>query len=154
MKMVSARWQQAGATPAPPRTRLALLASTFLLLAACGGQELPGSDEESPDGAAAASDTGPLPVGSRPAAEIFPPTATRGLVLNRCGSCHAVACAAIGQRDEQRWRAVETSHADYVPSLSTEDQARIFSYLRMHFGTDRPEPDVPVEYLEGGCPRL
>jgi hypothetical protein len=86
--------------------------------------------------------------------DIFPATATRGLVLNNCASCHALACAAIGQRSPARWREVEASHATAIPGLSIEDRGRIFDYLMRFFNDTLPEPHVPTEFLEGGCPSL
>jgi hypothetical protein len=86
-------------------------------------------------------------------ANLFPATATRNMFLNRCSTCHTPACAAVGQRNTERWREVEESHIGYNPGLSAEDRGRIFDYLRRHFNENTPEPDVPPR-LVAECPTL
>ena len=86
--------------------------------------------------------------------DLFPATAARGLLLNRCAGCHSVACTALGQRTGEEWDAVEYSHENYIPGLSIEDRGKIFDYLKRSFGADQPEPNVPAHLLEGGCPEL
>lgn len=84
--------------------------------------------------------------------DLFPATGNRGLVLNNCDSCHAVVCVTLGQRDRTEWRDVEESHIDAVPGLSIEDRGKIFDYLRRHFNESLPEPMIPEDLLQGGCP--
>ncbi len=91
------------------------------------------------------------PANPRTTTEIFPETGRRGLVLNNCASCHAVACVALGQRNRQEWAAVEATHRGVVPGLSLEDSGKIFDYLYEHFNDRTPEPVVPREWLNGDC---
>ena len=90
----------------------------------------------------------------RTVAEVFPSSGYQGLVVNNCATCHAAACAALGQRTPAQWAAVEKSHEYYIPGLSKEDHGKIFDYLRNNFNDSLPEPAVPQQLLEGGCPRL
>jgi hypothetical protein len=132
-----------------PRPMLAA-ASLALSLAACG------DGVEEPSGQYVPAPRGPVTTPAVPltVTDIFPATGSRGLVLNHCATCHAVACAAIGQRSEERWRQVEASHLRYNPGLSIEDRGKIFDYLKRHFNDTLPEPAVPERFLEGGCPEL
>jgi mono/diheme cytochrome c family protein len=123
-------------------------------LAGCGGTDAadPEPSQSTPapaNGAAAAA----APPANRPAsvADLFPPGEGRDLVLNNCATCHAVACAAMGQRTNARWRELESAHSEHVPALSDEDRSRIFTYLRTHFNDTQPEPDIPPEFLTQGC---
>lgn len=146
------------ANPAPrrnlrPLTLLAL--ATAIAVSGCGT----GNDREQappPPGAydTAAADLSPYvqPGAGHPAADLFPATATRGMVLNRCTTCHAAGCLVVGRRSAAEWRRIEASHADAVPGLSIEDRGRIFDFLRRNYDDRRPEPSVPAELLEG-CPR-
>ncbi len=84
-------------------------------------------------------------------ADLFPATASRGLVLNHCSTCHSPACAVIGQRSRAEWDAIETSHIPYGGGLSSEDRGKIFDYLHRHFNDTLPEPEVPPRFLEPGC---
>ena len=45
---------------------------------------------------------------ARPSPISFPPTPQREAVMNSCGSCHNLACAAIGQRSPERWDSLGT----------------------------------------------
>ena len=98
--------------------------------------------------------TGPAePAAAQPQtiAEIFPAGEGRDIVLNNCASCHAVACAAIGQRPVPRWEELREAHAEHVPSLSAEQRQTAFAYLAEHFSAEDPEPNVPPQFLERGC---
>lgn len=123
-----------------------------LLLAACGGAD---SDAVEETGApVAAEPMSPAePAAEAPAtiAELFPEGEGQQIVLNNCASCHAVACAAIGQRPEARWTELGEAHAEHVPSLSEEDRRTAFAYLAQHFSDAQPEPNVPPQFLERGC---
>jgi hypothetical protein len=81
-------------------------------------------------------------------ADIFPAHAQREAVMNSCGSCHNLACAAIGQRSPERWDSLRDGHKDNV---SSGDLAGMFDYLKANFNASRPEPKVPPRFLEGGC---
>jgi hypothetical protein len=81
-------------------------------------------------------------------AEIFPPGPGRDTVLNSCGSCHNLACSAIGQRPAARWDALRESHKDKIPDA---DASAAFAYLKSHFNDANPEPKVPAKFLQGGC---
>lgn len=84
-------------------------------------------------------------------AEIFPPSPARALVLDSCGVCHAAACSAIGQRTQARWGGLQQGHRDKVADMSDEDFEALFAYLRENFNDAQPEPNVPPQFLEGGC---
>jgi hypothetical protein len=129
-----------------------LLCALLVLISACRGEapEVANGTAAPPVTEASTGD----PVHPRTVEDIFPATATRNMFLNRCSSCHSPACAALGQRDIQRWREVEASHVSYNPGMSAEDRGRVFDYLRRHFNENTPEPFVPAELLEGGCPTL
>lgn len=125
----------------------------LLLFAGCGG------DADPPPALYVPADTPSTGIPSAPnlvptSTDIFPATGVRGLVLNNCASCHAVVCAAIGQRTQEEWAAVEASHLTYIPGLSMEDLGKIFDYLRRNFNDTLPEPDVPASLMPGGCPQL
>jgi|SRR4051812_17207093 hypothetical protein len=80
--------------------------------------------------------------------EVFPQGPGRDVVLNNCGSCHNLACSAIGQRTSARWESLKESHKDKVTDA---DAAAAFSYLQSHFNDANPEPKVPPKFLQGGC---
>lgn len=136
------------------RSGAALLLAGFALFAAgCGGEaeDAPVVDTpvaETPDIAAA-----PEPPANEPAtiAELFPEGEGKDLVLANCTSCHAVACAVIGQRPQDRWDNLAEAHAEHVSSLSDADRGVIFAYLSEHFSDQDPEPYVPAQFLERGC---
>ena len=128
---------------------LALVAGA-MVLGACGGGE---SAEAGTSETAAATSIETPPAAEEPAtvADIFPEGEGRQIVLNNCASCHAVACTAIGQRTEGRWGELREAHREHVPTLSEESLVAAFAYLSANFGADRPEPNVPARFLEGGC---
>ncbi len=84
-------------------------------------------------------------------ADIFPAGRGRDLVLNTCGSCHAVACAAQGRRTVARWGDLKTGHKDTVTGISSADYDALFAYLEEHFNDTTPEPRIPAKFLEQGC---
>lgn len=106
----------------------------------------PATSESAPPADAAVSSPEPATV-----ADFFPQGAGRELVLSTCGSCHAVACSAIGQRTSARWDALKVDHRDKVSSTSAQDLDSIFAYLKTNFNDARPEPRLPPHFLEGGC---
>ncbi|HYM09078.1 MAG TPA: hypothetical protein VEU62_00020 [Bryobacterales bacterium] len=127
---------------------LALLAGS--LLAACGKPASP-SDDPGKGAAAKAPATAPAPAAPFNVAGIFPPGAGRELVLNTCGSCHPVVCAARGQRTAERWESIKQGHKDKLTSVSSADLNVMFSYLKENFNDAKPEPQVPAELLQQGC---
>ncbi len=84
-------------------------------------------------------------------ADIFPPGRERDLVLNTCGSCHAVACSAKGRRTTDRWEDLKNGHRDTVTGVSNADFEAMFAYLERNFNDTKPEPHVPAKFLEQGC---
>jgi hypothetical protein len=115
----------------------ALLAA--VVVAGCTRASAPASSEGQAPAAA------PEP---RTVADIFPAGAGKDAVLNSCGSCHNVACSAIGQRTNERWDSLKASHKDNVPGA---DLDAIFGYLKANFNDSRPQPNIPPHFLEGGC---
>ena len=83
--------------------------------------------------------------------DLFPEGESRELVLNNCSSCHAVACAVIGQRTAARWNGLKEGHSDRMPGLADGELDRMFAYLQGHFNDTQPEPSVPAAFLEAGC---
>src|SRR2546428_11506578 len=84
-------------------------------LAACGKSTSPAADPAQ----AVASQPHPaaaFPSGKSPqrfnVASVFPPGPGREMVLNTCGSCHPVVCAARGQRTAERWESIKEGHKD------------------------------------------
>jgi hypothetical protein len=126
-------------------------------LSACSEVDAPGTSQNAATSTAApaagakppaaASDTA---AGAEPksVAEIFPAGAQRDAVINNCGSCHNLACAAIGQRSAERWDALKEAHKDRVAGA---DLNAMFEYLKANFDATKPEPKVPPRFLEGGC---
>ena len=134
-----------------------LLLTAVLLAAsvsACSDVDAPGAGETgstvSPAAGSAPPPAADAPAGAEPktVADIFPAGAHREAVLNTCGSCHNVACAAIGQRSAERWDALRAGHKDHV---SSGDLNAMFDYLKANFDSTKPEPRVPPRFLEGGC---
>ena len=80
--------------------------------------------------------------------EVFPDGAARDLVLNNCGSCHNVACAAMTPRSAARWDGLKAAHTDRVPGVNLDV---VFGYLKEHFNEGKSLPKVPAAFLEGGC---
>lgn len=126
--------------------RISLSATLALLvLAGCeNGGEQP--ESETPAQPPAAPEPAPTSL-----ADIFPEGLGRTLVIDSCGSCHAAACSAIGQRTEARWKALEADHRDRVADMSDVDYKTLFAYLGENFNSTKPEPKVPPQFLEGGC---
>ncbi len=125
-----------------------------LVAAACGGGEAPPASESAPPASAPAASAASTSAASGTPTEIntlldlFPPAPERDVVLNSCGSCHNVACSAIGQRPDDRWESLKESHKEKV---SGTDLNALFGYLKTNFGASKPEPKVPPRFLEGGC---
>ena len=136
--------------------RRALSVIAWVAMAACSEG---GSAAEDPAGSAAASDvaaSAPAATAGTPAqpatvADLFPAGEERQMVLSNCATCHAVACAAIGQRSAARWETLASSHREHVPNLPDADRQRIFAYLSANFNESRPEPIVPPEFMDRGC---
>jgi mono/diheme cytochrome c family protein len=82
--------------------------------------------------------------------DIFPEAPAREAVLNSCGSCHAVACLALGQRSASRWNGLKESHRETV-SNTAEELDEIFAYLQESFNEATPEPQIPPAFLAQGC---
>jgi mono/diheme cytochrome c family protein len=135
--------------------RFAMAFGVLILAAGCGGEaaESAGGDPSAIPlgGDAAAVTAAPAAEAPTTVAEIFPEGPGKQLVLNNCASCHQVACAAIGQRPAGRWTELREAHREHAPGLGDEDLTAIFAYLSSNFGSDRPEPLVPPEFLAGGC---
>lgn len=124
-----------------------MVISGLLAGAACGG---PDPDRSGVPGEGSAT----LAAAPQTVEDLFPETGSRGLLFNRCSSCHALACAALGQRTEEEWAAVEAGHVGYNPGMSIEDRGKIFDYLKRYFTDRQPEPEVPPHLLAGGCPQM
>jgi hypothetical protein len=73
------------------------------------------------------------------------------LVLDNCGACHAVACAAKGRRTAGRWGGLKEGHKEKVSGMSPADYDAVFAYLQANFNDTKPEPSIPPEFLEQGC---
>jgi hypothetical protein len=117
-----------------------------LLLGGCEASA-PGTTSE-PGAANPPAAAAPAAAEPRTVADIFPPGAAREQVMNSCGSCHNVACAAIGQRTAQRWDALRDGHKEHMQGA---DLTAVFAYLKSHFDDSKPAPVVPARFLEGGC---
>lgn len=127
----------------------------LVVAAGCGGEAGPGADGSgTPDEAASepAADQAAAEA-DRPetVADLFPEGEGRELVLNNCASCHAVACAAMGQRPPARWNNIRESHREHIPSMSEEDLNTVFAYLQENFDDTQPEPEIPAAFLQRGC---
>jgi hypothetical protein len=132
-----------------------LLASVLVVSAtlACTEAGAPGTDKPAATTTGAAPAASPAPAASaapepKTVADIFPPGAQREAVMNNCGSCHNLACSAIGQRSPERWKALEEGHKDKVTGA---DMHAMFEYLAANFNASKPEPKIPPRFLEGGC---
>ncbi len=134
--------------------RLAVAIVSGWLLAACGKSAAPSADpaqalasQPQPSTAVSAGrSAGPVSF-----AGIFPPGRGREMVLDACGSCHPVVCAAGGQRTAERWESIKKGHKDKLTSHSSGDLNVMFSYLKENFNDTKPEPRIPAEFLEQGC---
>lgn len=143
-------WTNVGLSPRGGACVFYVAVICGFLLAGCGGGGASSADREAGESAASAPEpAAPPPVASP--AELFPDGAGRSLVLENCGSCHAVACSAIGQRTDARWDNLKEGHRDKVANMSEEDLETVFAYLKEHFNDSKPEPAVPPNFLAGGC---
>jgi hypothetical protein len=95
----------------------------------------------------------PTPKAEQPfsLAGVFPPGPGRDLVLDACGSCHPVACSALGQRTAERWEVVKEGHKDKLTGRSSADVNAMFAYLKENFNDSKPEPKIPAEMAQQGC---
>jgi hypothetical protein len=120
--------------------------------AACSEAQAPGTGQSSPAATTPAPAASAAPAATAPepqtVADIFPAGPQREAVMNSCGSCHNLACSAIGQRSAERWKALEEGHKDKVTSGNLP---AMFEYLAANFNASKPEPKVPPRFLEGGC---
>lgn len=91
------------------------------------------------------------PSGSFTVAGVFPTGPGKEMVLSTCGSCHPVACTAIGQRTADRWESLKSGHRDKLTSVSAADLDTMFAYLKTTFNESKPEPKIPPEALQQGC---
>jgi hypothetical protein len=128
------------------------IAAAGLLLAACEAAA-PGSDPKLPPtmkpvASASSAASGAAASEPKTVADIFPPGPGRDQVLNSCGNCHNVACAAIGQRNGLRWDALRDGHKEHMQGA---DLGVVFAYLKENFDDRKPAPVVPPRFLEGGC---
>ncbi|MFW6206356.1 MAG: hypothetical protein ACOC5J_00310 [Gemmatimonadota bacterium] len=126
----------------------------LLLVVGCGG----GESGEEPAGGSTEESAAQAPEPEQPQAaqpqtvgDIFPEGEGRSLVLNECASCHAAACAAIGQRSPSRWEALQDAHREHIPGMSEEDLETVFTYLQSNFDDSQPEPEIPAAFLQEGC---
>ena len=128
----------------------------FALVAGCAEAEdanvgdVSTADVQTPTEMPAAPETAPAAEYAT-ISDLFPEGEGKDIVLNNCASCHAVACAAIGQRPANRWEDLAQAHAEHVPSLSDAERQTAFAYLASHFSDQQPEPNVPPQFLERGC---
>lgn len=138
------------------RYALSFAVVTFALLglAGCGGSSPApggGSGEPSTNAAGDMASSAPEAAAPQNVSDLFPTADAKPLVLENCATCHAVACAAIGQRTVARWQALRNAHRDYLPNLAEENLTAIFTYLQSNFSDAQPEPRVPPEFLDQGC---
>jgi mono/diheme cytochrome c family protein len=139
---------------------LVVIVTVLVVTIACSEAKAPGNSNQTSSTSAqssapAAQPAAPAaqasaPAGPEPAnvAEIFPAGQGREIVLNNCGSCHNLACSAIGQRTAARWDSLRESHKD---KITDADAVAAFTYLKSHFNDANPEPKVPAKFLQGGC---
>ena len=128
-----------------------LLGSVLIVSAslACTEAGAPGTDKPAATTSSApAAAAAPAAPELKTVAEVFPAGPQKEAVMNNCGSCHNVACSAIGQRSPERWKALEESHKDKVAGA---DMHAMFEYLAANFNASKPEPKIPPRFLEGGC---
>jgi len=125
------------------------------LLAGCGSST-PSTETAQADATAAepAADSSAPEAGAASQSialtDIFPEAPAREIVLNSCGSCHAVACLALGQRSAERWNGLKDAHRETV-SNTPEELDEIFAYLQESFNEATPEPEIPPEFMVQGC---
>src|SRR5262245_37739640 len=84
-------------------------------------------------------------------ADVFPAGEGRDLVLNTCGSCHSVACSALGQRTAESWEGIKKGHKDKLTAYNSANVDAMFSYLKANFNDSKPEPKIPAEFVQQGC---
>jgi cytochrome c5 len=121
------------------------------LAAACGKSSAPAADA-SPAAAPSAATAAPAkPAEPFNLAAIFPAGAGRDLVLDTCGTCHPVVCAARGQRTAERWDSIRKGHQDKLTAQSAANVNVMFAYLKQNFNETKPEPKIPPELLQQGC---
>lgn len=129
-----------------------LVVLTSVLAMACGGAGPSTEPGASPSAQApAAAESASTAAEPASVADLFPQGPGRDMVMNTCGSCHAVACSTIGQRSAARWNSLKEGHRDRLQNTSTADLDAIFGYLASNFNDTTPEPKVPPRFLEGGC---
>ncbi len=136
--------------------RILILVGIVGTLSACGDSGAPAGEpaagepmgEEPSASAAPAMEPSAAPA---TIAELFPPGEGREIVLSNCATCHAAACAAMGQRTAARWASLGDSHREHVPNLSEAELTTAFDYLTTNFSDAQPEPVIPPEFLAGGC---
>jgi hypothetical protein len=140
---------------ASERRGLYILASLLVVstAVACTEAGAPGADKPAATTASSAAPAAAAaPASAAPelktVADVFPPGPQREAVMNNCGSCHNLACSAIGQRSPERWKALEEGHKDKVTGA---DMHAMFEYLAANFNASKPEPKIPPRFLEGGC---
>ena len=129
-----------------PRPLLVVIAASGCLLVACGKSTSQSSAAVQAASPKAAESSQPFTVGS-----IFPPGEGRELVLNTCGSCHPVVCAARGQRTPERWDNLQKDHKDKLTNTTSAQLNVMFAYLKENFNDKKPEPQVPAEVVQQGC---
>lgn len=118
----------------------------------CSDTPAPAVDgDEASTGSEPMAATDPEPAPPETVADLFPEGEGRSLVLDTCGSCHAVACSVTGQRTLARWEGLKDDHRDKASNLAEEDLDSIFAYLSGNFNDSTPEPMVPAHFLDGGC---
>lgn len=125
------------------------------LLAACGTSS---DTAEAPASPPAAAQPQPTPATAALAAakqlnvaDLFPPGPGREDVLGACGTCHPVACSALGQRAAAQWDRIAESHKDKLTNLGAESMDALYAYLKANFNDTKPEPQIPAEFLQQGC---
>jgi len=120
----------------------------LVMLVGCGeGSDGGGGGAVPPEASSAsAASTQPETV-----VDLFPEGEGRELVLLNCASCHAVACAVMGQRTAARWNGLKEGHSERLPTLAEGELDRMFAYLEGHFNDAQPEPSVPAAFLTAGC---
>ena len=121
------------------------------LTAACGKSSAPAADAPAASAPSSAAAAPAKPAEAFNMATIFPAGAGRDLVLDTCGTCHPVVCAARGQRTAERWDSIRKGHQDKLTAQSAANLNVMFAYLKQNFNESKPEPKVPPELLQQGC---
>ncbi len=147
-----ARRSWAGRVRRPWRMAAAgLLAACSIACGTPNSQAAASSPPAAAAPAAAPQAATPAASGGVTIAQAFPPGPGRDAVLDKCGSCHAVACSALGQRTAERWDAIRAAHRDRFPNTSDADLDAMFGYLKAHFNDKTPEPKIAPEFVQQGC---